>query len=87
MSYSQKNTELKKQNAWMWLVDEQVYGLSIDMETQQVEWYDDIDCFCAGDNRCATQTVAELSAEWAPPAFLFVPADVLAEIQTFINSH
>ena len=69
--------------AWMWKQDDgEIWGLTVDMEKQRVEWFDGIGCAC-GDS-FAIQTAADFLAKG--PRYGEPPPDVLSEIQTTLKA-
>ena len=72
-------SENKMNTAWMWLDGTEVRGLSIELETQTLRWFDVVGCYCS-DEDYIDQTPEDYRQEGAPPYVGAVPADVTAEI-------
>ena len=67
--------------AWMWAVDGEVYGLSIDLETRGLRWFVHAGCACDFDDSYATQTPQQFLARGVPGGVADPPAEVLAEMR------
>lgn len=68
--------------AWMWAnTDGETNGLSIDMETRLLHWFDSIGCAC-GDST-AVQTPEQYRARGCPIGEL--PEDVQAELDATVD--
>lgn len=72
-------SENKMNTAWMWLDGTEVRGLSIDLETQTLRWFDVVGCFCS-DEEYVDQAPESYRLDGAPPYVGAIPADVAAEI-------
>ena len=72
--------------AWMWAVDGEVYGLSIDLETNALRWFVHAGCACDFDDSYATQTPQQFLARGIPGGVADPPAEILAEIRGAVES-
>lgn len=72
--------------AWMWAVDDEVYGLSIDLETNALRWFVHAGCACDFDDSYATQTPQQFMERGIPGGVADPPMDVLAEIRRAVDS-
>jgi hypothetical protein len=52
--------------AWMWGVEGEVYGLSIDEETCKLRWFANAGCLCDWDDSEVDQTPAQFLARGVP---------------------
>ena len=68
--------------AWMWAVDDEVFGLSIDLETRTLRWFVHAGCACDFDDAYTKQTPPEFLARGVPGGVADPPSDVLAEIRS-----
>jgi hypothetical protein len=66
--------------AWMWLDGSDIRGLSIDVESRRLHWYDVVGCHCS-DEETIEQSLESYRQEGAPPYVGPVPADIAAEIE------
>lgn len=66
--------------AWMWAVDAEVFGLSIDLETHTLRWFANAGCLCDWDDAETDQSIAQYRARGTPGRIGEPPPDVQAEI-------
>jgi hypothetical protein len=69
----------KMNTAWMWLDGSDVRGLSIDLETQTLRWFDVVGWYCS-DEDYIDQVPENYRQDGAPPYVGLLPAEVAAEI-------
>jgi hypothetical protein len=69
----------KMNTAWMWLDGSDVRGLSIDLETQTLRWFDVVGCYCS-DEDYIDQMPDTYRQDGAPPYVGSLPADIAVEI-------
>ncbi|MGB7338806.1 MAG: hypothetical protein WBC91_07950 [Phototrophicaceae bacterium] len=71
------------QKSWMWADNSSngVGGAIIDLEEDRVQWFDQPGCACGGSTM--QQTIADFREKGS--RFLMPPADVMEEMQTFIQ--
>ena len=69
--------------AWTWLDNEEIRGLTLDVDTGTLRWYDQIGCHCT-DEEFWPQSLAEFRQQGAPPLISELPADVAAELDEII---
>lgn len=67
--------------AWMWAVDDEVYGLSIDLETSTLRWFVHAGCACDFDDAYTKQSPQQFLERGVPGGVADPPADLLAEMQ------
>jgi hypothetical protein len=67
--------------AWMWAVNDEVYGLSIDLETRTLRWFVHAGCACDFDDAYTKQSPAQFEGRGVPGGVADPPDDVLAEIR------
>ena len=72
--------------AWMWAVDGEVYGLSIDLETRALRWFVHAGCACDFDDSYATQMPQEFLQRGVPGGVADPPAEIVAEIERAVDS-
>lgn len=72
--------------AWMWAVDGEVYGLSIDLETRALRWFVHAGCACDFDDSYATQTPQQFLQRGVPGGVADPPAEIVAEIERAVDS-
>ena len=72
--------------AWMWAVEDEVYGLSIDSETDALRWFVHAGCACDFDDSYTTQTPQQFVQRGVPGGVAHPPEDVLAEIERAVES-
>lgn len=66
--------------AWMWGVEGEVYGLSIDEETRKLRWFANAGCLCDWDDSEVDQTPAQFLARGVPGQIAEPDMTTLAEI-------
>ncbi|HSH01465.1 MAG TPA: hypothetical protein VLL52_03030 [Anaerolineae bacterium] len=71
-----------KLSTWMWATDNGVHGLDFDPQENILRWYDSIGCAC-GDTT-AQQTPTQYRQKGIPGGILFVPDDILAELDALL---
>ncbi len=69
--------------AWTWLDNEEIRGLTLDVDTGTLRWYDQIGCHCT-DEEFWPQSLAEFRQQGTPPLISELPADVAAELDEII---
>ena len=74
-----------KPRAWMWNEADNVYGLSIDEETQVLHWFVNVGCRCDWDDSEVDQTPAQFLARGVPGQIAEPDADTLAEIRLCVG--
>ena len=67
--------------AWMWAVDDEVFGLSIDLETRTLRWFVHAGCACDFDDAYTKQSPQEFLARGVPGGVADPPEDVLAAMR------
>jgi hypothetical protein len=67
--------------AWMWAVNDEVYGLSIDLETHTLRWFVHAGCACDFDDAYTKQSPQEFLVRGAPGGVADPPEDVLADMR------
>ena len=72
--------------AWMWAVDDEVYGLSIDLETQALRWFVHAGCACDFDDAYTKQSPQQFLDRGVPGGVADPPAETLAEIRRSATS-
>lgn len=72
--------------AWMWAVEDEVYGLSIDLETRTLRWFVHAGCACDFDDAYTKQSPPQFFDRGVPGGVADPPADVLAEIRRSVSS-
>lgn len=65
--------------AWTWLDDEEIRGLSVDLDTGTLHWFDQIGCHCT-DEDFLPQTTKSFRQYGCPPLIGDLPADVGIEL-------
>jgi hypothetical protein len=65
----------------MWAVDDEVYGLSIDLETRTLRWFVHAGCACDFDDAYTKQTPQQFLTRGVPGGVADPPDDVLAAMQ------
>lgn len=73
--------EKAKPLAWMWGVDGEVYGLSIDEETKKLRWFANAGCLCDWDDSEADQTPAQFLERGVPGPIAEPDLETLNEIR------
>lgn len=68
-----------KPTAWMWVENDTVFGVTLDVRRGQLLWQDQIGCHCAGEDDFR-QSAESYRSHGAPPQFSPPPADIAAEI-------
>jgi hypothetical protein len=68
---------------WMWNDEGEVWGLSLNLDSQRVEWADAIGCACGGS--FAEQSFADFLA--TGPRYGRVPQHVLDEVQATLQEY
>ena len=71
--------------AWMWAVDDEVYGLSIDLETRTLRWFVHAGCACDFDDAYTRQSPEQYLARGVPGGVADPTNDVLSEIERSVN--
>ena len=68
--------------SWMWKQDEEIWGLTLNVDEQKIEWFDGVGCAC-GDS-FAEQTIPDFlkkGARYGDP-----PDDILAELRESLTA-
>jgi hypothetical protein len=76
--------EQKIRTTWMWLDGYDVRGVSFDLESGRLQWYDVVGCHCT-DEEFLEQSLVAYSQNGPPPGIGLVPADTAAEIDNTIS--
>ena len=71
-------------SSWIWLADEKIYGLDVDIEAGVLHWYDQIGCSC--EDSMADQTVAHFRQRGVLPIVPELPSDILAELKALAEA-
>lgn len=76
----------KKQmpSSWIWVANEKIYGLNVDIETGVLHWYDQIGCSC--EDSTADQTVTDFQQQGVLPIVPELPSDILAELRALAEA-
>ena len=78
--------EEKIRTTWMWLDGYEVRGVSFDLDSGRLQWYDVVGCHCT-DEEFLDQTLAAYRQEGGPAGIGLVPEDVTAEIEKAISRY
>ena len=72
------------QKQWMWQNEASggVQAVIVDFESQQVMWFEEPGCACAGND--SEQSIADFLARG--PRFILPPDDVLQEMQALLQA-
>lgn len=73
--------ERTKPLAWMWGVDGEVYGLSIDAETEKLRWFANAGCLCDWDDSEVDQTPVQFLERGVPGRIAEPDIETLREIR------
>jgi hypothetical protein len=71
--------------AWMWAVDDEVYGLSIDLETRTLRWFVHAGCACDFDDAYSKQSPEQFLTRGVPGGVADPGNDVLTEIERSVS--
>ena len=70
--------------SWMWVENDTVVGLRLDVAQHVLRWQVDIGCHCAGDD-ALVQTAVAYRQEGPPAGVPAPPPDVAAEIEAALS--
>lgn len=70
---------------WMWRSGDDVMGLSVDVETAVMRWYDQIGCHCT-DEDVEVQSIQRFRQEGVPSLYRPLPDDIRAELDALLIS-
>lgn len=66
--------------SWTWLDEDEIRGLTVDVDSGVLRWYDQIGCHCT-DEDFWLQTMQEFRRDGSPPLMGELPRGVVAELE------
>lgn len=82
---AETGSDSRRKTAWMWVDNEQLRGLFLDVEAQQLTWVWQAGCHCADEDELV-QSVETFRHEGPPALMGPVPEDVLAQMRAAAQS-
>ncbi|HSM57681.1 MAG TPA: hypothetical protein VK879_16125 [Candidatus Sulfomarinibacteraceae bacterium] len=77
---SDTRSDSRRKTAWMWLDNDQLRGLFLDVEAERLTWVWQAGCHCADEDEIV-QSVETFYREGPPALMGSVPEDVVAQIR------
>lgn len=87
MTNQRPNRGYSSSSSWIWLQDEEVVGMKLDVENEFIHYYRHVGSLCGDDGSFAEHTIEAYLQQGALSVLGNIPEDVNEELREILKAH